>query len=142
MLRQYYAQRRHGGVNPLGVGVIGAGAVYYLQDLDTFPSPGRSATFRTPWIVEGFLNGTVGASRRNRDTGLWESAYFAGRSDTAVVRSLRDGRRRTVSVRLLILHEDLGLWREPNPYPAMPDLRLYRSMPRAGRPGPVLERAA
>lgn len=127
MLRQYYAQRRCGGNNPLGVGVIGVGSVYYLQEPDCLrPSSGRPTTFRVPYIVEAFLNGTVGASRRNRDTGLWESTTFAGRSDTAVVRSLRNGRRETVSVRLLILHEDLGLWRDPNPYPSMPALRLYR----------------
>lgn len=143
MLRQYYAQRRRGGSNPLGVGVIGAGAVYYLQDKDfVSPPPDRYATFRTPWIVEGFLNGTVGASRRNRDTGRWESTYFSGRSDMAVVRSLRDGRRETVSVRLLVLHEDLGLWRKPNPYPTTPDLRLYRTGTRAALHAPALEQAA
>ena len=111
MLRQYHAQhRRRGGSNPLGVGVIGTGAVYYLQDRGFFSSSARSsATLRTPWVVEGFLNGTMGASRRNPDTGLWESTCVSGRSDMAVVRSLRDGRRETVSVQLLGLHEDLGL---------------------------------
>lgn len=143
MLRQYYAQRRRGGSNPLGVGVIGVGAIYHLQDRDVFsPFPGRSAMFRTPWMVECFLNGTMGASRRNRDTGLWESTYVARCSNMAVVRSLRDGCRETVSVRLLILHEDLGLWRAPNPYPTVPDLRLYRSRSHAAHPAPALERAA
>lgn len=143
MLRQYYTQRRRGGSNPLGIGVIGVGAVYYLQSLDLSRLPsGRSASYRTPWVVECFLNGTMGASRGNRHTGHWESAYIAGRSDMAVVRSLRDGRCETVSVRLLILHEDLGLWRAPNPYPTMPDLRLYRTKSRAAHPAPALEQAA
>jgi len=65
---------------------------------------------RVPWVVEGFLNGTMGAARRNRDTGLWEDAYRSGRSDMARVRSLRDRRQvRRVAVRTLILHDDLGL---------------------------------
>ena len=32
MLRQYHAPRRQGGDNPLGVGTIALGAVFYLQD--------------------------------------------------------------------------------------------------------------
>jgi hypothetical protein len=32
MIRQYHAQRRRGVANPLGVGVIPAGAIFYLQD--------------------------------------------------------------------------------------------------------------
>ena len=143
MLRQYYAQPCLGGGSPLGVGVIGVGAIYHLQDRDVFsPFPGRSATLRTPWMVECFLNGTMGASRRNRDTRLWESTYVARRSDMAVVRSLRDGRRETVSVRLLILHENLGLWRDPNPYPSMPALQFYRRGQGASRPEAALGRAA
>lgn len=143
MLRQYYAQRQRGGSNPLGVGVIGMGAIYHLQALDlSRPPSSRSASCRTPWIVECFLNGIMAASRRNGGTGRWENAYIARRSDMAVVRSLRDGRRETVSVRLLVLHEDLGLWRAPNPYPTLPDLRHYRRRSRAARPAPALEQAA
>jgi len=56
-----------------------------------------------------FFNGTMGASRRNRDTGHWESTYISGRSDMALVRSLRDGRLQRVAVRTLILHDDEGL---------------------------------
>ena len=41
MIRQYYAQRARGGDNPLCVGVITVGSIYYIQD-------------------EGFLNSTVG----------------------------------------------------------------------------------
>jgi hypothetical protein len=30
MFRQYHAGRRQGGSNPLGVGVIAVGSIYYL----------------------------------------------------------------------------------------------------------------
>ncbi len=127
MIRQYYAQRRRGGLNPLGVGVIPVGAVFYLQDEGWWRDRYRGAPVcRNPWVVEAFLNGTIGAARRNRETGLWEDIYAAGRSDLAVVRSLRDGRRRTVAVRILILHEEHGLAVEPCGYPDLPDLRLWR----------------
>ena len=127
MLRQYYAQRARGGHNPLRVGVIPVGAIFYLQNeswwRDRFRGPG---VCREPWIIDAFLNGTTGASRRNRDTGLWESTYRAGRSDMAVVRSLRDGRRRQVAMRTLQLLEELGLVQQPTDYPSLPDLRFYR----------------
>ena len=127
MIRQYKAQRRCGGANPLGVGVIAAGSIYYLQDRDFFDSRfGGLAVCRDPWIVESLLNGVVGAGRRNRDTGLWESVIISGRSDTAVVRSLRTGRRQIVSVRLLQLHDDRFLTKQPSNYPTLPNLALYR----------------
>jgi hypothetical protein len=44
----------------------------------------------------------------------------------ALVRSLRDGRRRQVAVRALILHEEHGLSIEPCRYPDLRDLRLWR----------------
>ena len=126
MIRQYRGQRRRGGANPLGVGVIATGSIYYLQERGFFDSRfGGQAVCRNPWIVEGFLNGTVGAGRRNRDTGFWENVTISGRSDTAVVRSLRDGRRKTVSVQLLQLHDDLTLTKLPTDYPTLPDMRLY-----------------
>ena len=31
MIRQYKAPRRRGGYNPLGVGVIAVGSIYYLR---------------------------------------------------------------------------------------------------------------
>ena len=127
MIRQYGGQRRRGGVNPLGVGVIATGSIYYLQDRGFFHDRfGGRAICRNPWIVEGFLNGTCAAARRNRDTGRWEDVTLSGRSDTAVVRSLRDGRQRTVAVRVLELHDDLGLTMQPTIYPSVPDLSLYR----------------
>jgi hypothetical protein len=140
MIRQYYAQRARGGVNPLRVGVIAVGAVYYLQNEDWWRDRYRGKPVcRQPWIVEGFLNGTMGASRRNPETGFWESAYRSGRSDMAVVRSLRDRRiTRTVAVRVLILHEDEYLGRGGcQPYPTLPDLRHYRRTAR-----PALAKAA
>ena len=91
MIRQYRAQRRMGGDNPLGIDVVATGSIFYLQDEAYFSRFRGRAVCRNPWIVEAFLNGTMGAVRRNRDTGHWESAYLSGRSDTAVVRPLQDG---------------------------------------------------
>jgi hypothetical protein len=129
VIRQYGAQRCRGGDNPLRVGVIAVGSDHYLQDEGFFRDRyGPRAVCRTPWRIEAFLNGTCGAARRNRETGRWEDAYRSGRSDTALVRSLRDRRLvRRISVHLLIVHEDLGLWREPTRYPRLPDLSLYRT---------------
>lgn len=127
MIRQYGAQRRRGGTNPLGVGMIAGGSIYYLQDRDFFDSRlGGLAVCRDPWIVECFLNGVVGAGRRNRDTGLWENVIISGRSDTAVVRSLRTGRRQIVGVRLLQLHDDQLLTKQVTNYSTLPNLALYR----------------
>ncbi len=137
MIRQYYAQRARGGDNPLRVGVVAVGSLFYLQDNGFFRDRyGGTAVCRTPWQVLGFLNGTMGAARRNRDTGLWEDAYRSGRSDMALVRSLRDRRQvRQVSVHLLIVHDDLGLWKEPTRTPSLPDLSLYRRTIRAAAAG-------
>jgi len=44
---------------------------------------------------------------------------------TQLIWSLRDGRQRQVSVRILIVHDDLGLTREPTRYPSLPDMRRY-----------------
>ncbi len=128
MIRQYYAQRARGGDNPLRVGTVAAGSIFYLQDEGFFRDRyGGTAICRTPWQVLGFLNGTMGAARRNRDTGLWESTYLSGRSDTALVRSLRDSRIvRQVAVRTLVLHDDLGLVKQPTGYPTLPDVRRFR----------------
>lgn len=134
MNRQYYAQRCRGGHNPLRVGVVAIGSTYYLQEPDFFGRFGGRAVCRAPWRVEAFLNGQVHASRRNAESGLWESVYFSGRSDTAIVRSLRDGSRREVAVRLLQLHDDMGLTQGTTACPTLPDLRFYRagkSVPRA-----------
>jgi hypothetical protein len=121
MIRQYYAQRCRGGDNPLRVGVIPSGAIFYIQDHGWWRDRDRGAPIcRNPWIVEGFLNGVLCAARRNRDTGHWEDAHMAGRSDMAIVRSLRDGRRRQVAVHILILHEDEGLRRDTATYPDLP----------------------
>ena len=128
MIRQYRAQTCRGGDNPLRVGIIAIGSIYYLQDDDFFHARfGGRAVCRTPWIVEAFLNGTLGAAQRNRETGLWEDAYMSGRSEMALVRSLRDRRRaQQVAVRTLILHDELGLWKQPTFYPTVPDVQRYR----------------
>ena len=143
MIRQYRAHRRRGGANPLGVGVIALGAVYYLQEPGWFGDRWSGPPIcRNPWQVEGFTNGLMHAARRSRDTGQWEDTYWSGRSDMAIVRSLRDGRRRTVAVRLLVLHDDLSLTKGIAGYPTLPDMRFYRCRPRTGRPASALERAA
>jgi len=132
-----------GGPNPLRVGVIAVGSIYYLQDRTYFDSRFRSqAICRTPWQVQAFLNGVLHAARRNRDTGLWEDRYRSGRSELAVVRSLRDGRQRTVAVRLLLLHDELGLTKGITAYPTLPDLQFYRCRPRLAAPAQVLNHAA
>ncbi len=126
-MRQYYAQRCCGGDNPLRTGIVALDNVYYIQDNYYFDNHyGGRAVFRTPWQVEAFVNGTCGAARRNRQTGLWEEAYRSGRSDFALVRSLRDRRQvRLVSVHLLIVHDDLGLCKGPTGYPTLPDVARF-----------------
>jgi hypothetical protein len=123
VIRQYYAQRARGGSNPLRVGVIPAGAIFYIQDdawwRDRFR--GRPVC-REPWIVECFLNGEIAAARRDPETGLWLNVFAARRSDMAVIRSLRTNRRQTIAIRILILHEDEGLRRDPATYPSLPVL--------------------
>ena len=86
MLRQYHAQRRQGGDNPLGVGTIALGSIFYLQDDGYWRARfGRAAVCRTPWIVESFLNGQYHAARRDPATGHWLSVYAANRTDLAVM---------------------------------------------------------
>ena len=127
MIRQYGAQRRRGGDNPLGVGMVAAGTIVYLQDDGWWRDRYRGRPVcRNPWMVTAFLNGTVAAGRRNRDTGLWEDVYVSRRSDMAIVQSLRDGRECQVAVRILILHDDEGLVRQPSLYPTLPNLRIWR----------------
>jgi hypothetical protein len=82
--------------------------------------------------VEAFLNGTMAAARRNRDTGRWEDVYTIGRSDMALVRSLRDRSRvQEVAVRTLIVHDDLCLWKEPTHYPTLPNTSRHQLVRRA-----------
>jgi len=122
VIRQYFAYRRRGGRNPLGVGVIPVGAIFYIQDEGWWRDRYRGAPVcRNPWIVEAFLNGTLAAAHRNADSGRWEDATMARRADTAIVRSLRDGRRRTIAVRILVIHEDMGLRQDPATYPDLPN---------------------
>lgn len=134
MIRQYQASPSRGGPNPLRVGVIAVGSVYYIQDEGFFQDRyGTAAVCREPWIVEAFLNGTLAAACRSPATGQWKDRFMSGRSDRAVVRSLRDGRRKTVSVRMLVVHDEQGLSKLPTAYPDLPDVeRFYR------RRGPVM----
>lgn len=53
MMRQYGAQRCRGGDNPLRVGTIAVGSVFYLQDQGYFRARyGEAPICRAPWIVE------------------------------------------------------------------------------------------
>jgi hypothetical protein len=69
---------------------------------------------------------------------------MAGRSDMAIVRSLRDGRRRQVAVLALIGHEDAGLRRDPATYPDLTKVRVKRpssgpvTLPARARTRPAL----
>ncbi|TRL28985.1 hypothetical protein FM996_18095 [Methylosinus sporium] len=129
MIRQYYAQRRQGGDNPKGVGVIAVGSIYYLQNDSYWRDRFRGTPVcRDPWIVLAFLNGLVAASCRSVTTGKWEDVFVTGRSDLALVRSLRDGRIRKIAVRTLILHDDLGMCKQATVYPTLPRL-LDRNLP-------------
>jgi len=143
MLRQYGASQCRGGNNPLRVGVVAVGSVFYLQDKGFFRDRyGGQAICRNPWQLTAFLNGVMHAARRDPDTGCWKDSVWSGRSDMAVVRSLRDGRQRSVSVRLLILHDDLGLTKGTTAYPTLPDLRFYRCGSRTREPAAALRHAA
>lgn len=127
MIRQYGAQRCLGGFNPLRAGPIAVGSIYILQDESFFNAPLHEHPYRREsWVVEGFLNGVCAATRYNSQTRQWEDAVISGRSDQAMLRSLGTGRRRAVSVRLLLLHDDHGLCREAADDPPLPDLSLYR----------------
>jgi hypothetical protein len=151
MFRQYFAQRCRGGDNPLRVGTIAVGAIYYIQ-----PDPWwrerfwGSPTRREPWMVEAFLNGTVEAARRDPETRQWCSLYVKGRSDFALVRSLRTGRREQIAVRILQLHDDQGLLPGMQAYPALPAPALvdayfrrnYGSRPAARPASPSDKRGA
>jgi hypothetical protein len=132
MIRQYFAQRSKGGDNPLRVGTIAIGSIYYLQDDGWWRDRFRGAPLcRNPWIVEAYLNGILGAARRDPATGHWMSLYIAGRSDMALVRSLRDGRRRHVAVHLLQAHDDEAICCEPTAYPDLPSAAAIERYHRA-----------
>jgi hypothetical protein len=46
---------------------------------------------------------------------------ISGRSDLALVRSLRTGRQRRIAVHILQAHEDAGLYRTLPAYPDLPN---------------------
>jgi hypothetical protein len=128
MLRQYFASPYQGGDNPLRVGTIAVGTIFYLQDDRFFRHQILSSQdSRSVWIVEAFLNGVVCAARRNTLTGRWEDLYIKGRSDQAIVRSLRDNRRKTVAVRLLEACSALGLTKNGDRYPDFPQAHLVET---------------
>ncbi len=125
MLRQYFAQRCRGGDNPLRIGTIASGAIYYIQPDHWWRDRYRGApTCREPWMVEAFFNGTVEAAYRDPETREWRSLYIRGRSDFALIRSLRSGRKQRIAVRTLQLHDDEGLSPGAQNYPTLPTAAL------------------
>jgi len=126
MLRHYFAQRCrggrcHGGDNPLRIGTIAIGSIYYVQPDHWWRERFRGkAECREPWMVEAFFNGTIEAARRDPETREWRSIYITGRSDFALIRSLRTGRALRIAVRSLHLHDDEGLSHSVQNYPTLP----------------------
>ncbi|MBO1360273.1 hypothetical protein J2D73_10790 [Acetobacter sacchari] len=117
MFRQYYTSPFQGGDNPLRVGTIAAGTIFHIHHC-------RKST--RPWILEAFLNGEYTAARRNPRTGHWENVFISGRSDLAVLRSLTNGLRRTLTVNHLQHMVEEGAAPEAR-YPTLPDVtRFYR----------------
>jgi len=92
MLRQFNPQRFRYWKGRR-IGTICVGTIVYIQDhVRSFTAMSQPVTRRNPWIVEAWLN---------RDdslclAGRWTTAKCAG-GHLALVRSLRDGRRRTVA---------------------------------------------
>jgi hypothetical protein len=125
MLRHYFAQRSPGGNNPLRVGTIAIGAIYYIQPDHWWRERFRGKpSCREPWIVEAFFKGTVEAAFRDPETRQWRSLYIKGRSDFALIRSLRTGRKQRIAVRILQLHDDEGLSSGSQSYPTWPSAAL------------------
>lgn len=115
-----------GGTNPLRVGIIPVGAIFYLQDDGWWRERHRSKPMcREPWIVEGFQTASWASPGATAKPGTG-SVYLSGRSNVALVRSLRNGRLARVAVQTLIVHEEEGLRRDETTYPTRPDLTLYR----------------
>ena len=125
MFRQYYAQRFRSMYPPITekvgrktvyyahprdrqIGTIPVGTILYIQDgVSPFKSLTRDVVQREPWIVEAWLP---------REYAKWEGASRAFKTvrirggHLAVVRSLRDSRRRTtVADWILLACLDAGL---------------------------------
>ena len=76
---------------------------------------------RNPWIVEAFLNGTLAAARRDHKTGRWQDVTSpADPTRRSSARSATAAAVR-IAVRILVLHEDVGLRRDPATYPDLPN---------------------
>lgn len=131
MLRQYHASPYQGGVNPLKVGSLASGTIFHLCALDLAglsrqrPAP-LSARRCTPWILEGFLNGTVAATAFNPRRRVWEDRVMARRSDRAVLRSLATGKRITLGVRCLLSLDEHGAAPDGQ-CPDLPDVARFHA---------------
>ena len=127
MLRQYNGPSYKGGFNPLYVGTIPIGAVFYLQDPHVLRR-GEAAIRRNPWMVIAWLPRRIEAWGRDKNGNWTIPTYVASNMDEALVQSLRDGRITRIRYHVLKLHEELGLYRDPYNYPDSPDLKLYCRM--------------
>ena len=89
------------------IGTIPVGAIIYVQDgVRSLAGLTRPIVRRTPWIVEAWLNRDYSLN----SAGRWKTVKMAG-GHSAVIRSLRDGRRQEVADWLLLACVDAGLER-------------------------------
>lgn|SRR5579864_1526 len=89
------------------IGTLSVGAIIYLQDaVRPLTGLSRPVITRNPWIVEAWLNRDYSVYR----SGTWTTVKCAG-GHLAIVRSLRDGRRRLVADWILLACVDAGLER-------------------------------
>lgn len=106
MLYQYRAQRRRGGCNPHGCGVLDIGQIIYLQDFRPLGGirGGQNPICRNPWIVEGFTNREYFPA-----VASGPAVKIMAGGHLVAVRSLRDGSRRLVADWLVLRAVDCDL---------------------------------
>jgi len=80
-MRQYGAQRRRGGDNPLGIGVIAVGSLFYLQDEAALAAPAppepRTAGAATASLASGWTDGIAAPGRRCVEQGASHDPPYA-----------------------------------------------------------------
>lgn len=100
MLTQFYPANSFRYCKRTGkpVGTVPVGTIVYLQDRDGFGPYGPTCV--NPWIVEAWHNRQYHPGTAFRGGDPRPTVWIRG-SDTATVRSLRDGRRTTVSAHFI-----------------------------------------
>lgn len=133
MLRMYYAQRRRGGHNPHGVSSISLGSIFYFQDnvrpMGGDPFQYRSPVRKNPWIVVAFLNREYFLCIK----GAPPITYLAG-GHSILIRSLRDGRYKTVGEWCVHACEELDLDGEAGRMLSIPVLPGREYVPAPAKP--------